>query len=444
LKPLFPELKENLVEVQKILEVEKEKYAATKEKSHAILAKLKGKEIGTDMLIELYDSQGISPEMVEEVAAKTGTKVHIPEDFFAKVTARHAKVEEEHATTRSETVDLHGIPGTEALYFGDYQVLESTGVVQKIIHTLVVLDKTVAYPTSGGQMHDLGTVGGIDIVDVVKQGPHIIHVLKEPPKFKVGDAVVVKIDRERRFQLAQHHTATHIVNVAARLILGRHINQAGAKKAPDKAHLDVTHYQSITDDELKNIENKANEIVKKNVKVEKMFLSRSDAEKKFGMSIYQGGAVPGKIIRIVNIPGFDVEACAGTHLNSTSEIGKIKILKSTKIQDGIVRITFTAGNAAVGSSVKEGEILEEAAALLDCEINQLPGRTEELFMVWKKAGKLAKKNEKLAKADTVLKSDVRFTGDVLAELSKILRTQPEHILNTMKRFQKEIVSSTGA
>ncbi len=438
LKPLFPELAENLEQVQKILAVEKAKFSATREKSREILVKLSGQTISTEKLIELYDSHGISPAMVEDEGKKLNIKVKVPEDFFMKVAERHENQKQEHATGRGLGLDLSGIPPSEGDYFGDYLKTEGKSTVLKIIGTNVVLDTTIAYPTSGGQLHDIGSVGGIAIVDVIKQGPHIIHVLAQEPSFTAGEKVDVVVDKERRKQLAQHHSATHILNVAARIILGNHINQAGAKKGMDKAHLDITHYESLTDDEVKKIEKKANEIVCKNITIEKRFMSRGDAEKDYGMRIYQGGAVPGKNLRIVNIPTYDVEACGGTHLNTTGEVGTIKIIKTTKIQDGIVRITFTAGGAAEGVCGTHEEILAEAAKLLGCRIEQLPGRCEELFLLWKKAQKLKKKGESINQQEFTLGSQKKSEGDILAQVTAVFRTQPEHIIKTIKRFLNEI------
>lgn len=127
------------------------------------------------------------------------------------------------------------------------------------------------------------------------------------------------------------------------------------RKTEKKSHLDITHYQPISVDELKRIEEIANEMVKAGIKIEKMIMPRNEAEKRFGMRIYQGGAVPGKLLRIVNIPNIDVEACGGTHLNNTMEAGRIKILKTTKIQDGIDRVEFTAGEEA--ERVSDNEVL---------------------------------------------------------------------------------------
>ncbi|MBL7055602.1 alanine--tRNA ligase, partial [Candidatus Woesearchaeota archaeon] len=389
-------------------------------------------------LLRLYDNQGISPELVKEEANKSGKEVNVPDDFYAKVAELHEKKEQEHATRREEKLPLEGVKETEALYFDDYLKTENKAKVLKIIDGNVILDKTVAYPTSGGQLHDIGTINGEEIKDIVKQGSVIVHVLSDVPKFKEGEVVTVKVDVERRKQLAQHHTATHIVGLAAKRVLGKHINQAGARKTQSKATLDISHYQSLSDEEIKKIELEANNIVNSKTKVLKKFYPRTEAEQKFGMAIYQGGAVPGKRLRIVEIEGIDVQACGGTHLDNTKEAGNIHILKSTKISDSIVRIEFTAGKAAESEVSSKEDILEESSKILGVEIDELPARVEELFQVWKKARKAAKKKQELSEEDIKLKSKEKFEGDVLSELVKILKTQPEHIIKTVNRFLRDL------
>jgi len=438
LKPLFPELSEHLDEAYKILDVENERYNATKLKSQQIIARLAKESVSEQKLLQLYDSQGISPELIRDEAAKLNKKIDVPENFYAKVAELHEKKEQIHATKKEEKLDLNGIPATEALYFDDYLRTDNEAKVLKIIDNNVVLDKTVAYPTSGGQLHDIGTLNGQQITDVFKQGNVIVHVLKEKPAFKAGDNVRVEVDQSRRKQLAQHHTATHIINAAARKVLGSHINQAGAKKTEEKASLDITHYENISEDELERIEKEANAIVKKKIPVRKFFLQRNEAEKKYGMGIYQGGAVPGRKLRIVEIIGTDVECCGGTHLNNTSEAGEIKILKSSKIQDGVVRLTFTAGAASKKEKESSTDILKEAANLLRVNPEEVPARANELFEKWKNAKKALKKGRSMDAKELELKARERWEGDALAKTAEVLKTQPEHIVNTIKRFLNEL------
>ena len=185
--------------------------------------------------------------------------------------------------------------------------------------------------------------------------------------------------------------------------------------------------------EVKSIEKEANNIVKSSTPVIKKFYPRTEAEKKFGMAIYQGGAVPGKRLRIVEIPGIDVQACGGTHLDNTSEAGTIKLIKSTKISDSIVRLEFTAGAAAHQEEKGERAILEESAKLLGCTVSQLPGRIEELFAKWKDAVKKKKQ------VDKTLRSTAEYRGDdVLKKISDTIKTQPEYVVKTIKRFLEEM------
>jgi alanyl-tRNA synthetase len=437
LEPLYPELQENLDEVCNILEVEKKKYEATREKTKSMLPRLLEKKLSTEDLITIYDSQGIAPELIRDEAAKIGKEVVVPENFYSLVAARHEAKEQEHATEREDKLPIPpSLPHTKALYFDDYTKSSFEAKVLEIIDNNVILDQTAFYPVSGGQLSDRGTLEGSKVIDVFKQGPYIVHVLEYKPTFHAGDNVHGDIDFERRLQLAQHHTATHIVNAASRTILGAHINQASAKKDIDKAHIDITHYESLTDEELEKIEAEANKIVKQGIKTKLTFMSREEAEKTFGMAIYQGGVAPGKQLRIVEIPGIDVEACGGTHLKSTLEAGRIKLLKASKIKDGIVRITFAAGRAAENVANAEKNILDKVAVLLKCDVHQIPGRAAELFDLWKKARKAAQKKQPLP--DLTLKSTVSTATDILAKTAEALQTQPEVVVKTIERFLAEI------
>lgn len=437
LHEIFPELKENLDGVKKILEVEQKKYAATKQKSVSIVKNIVQKEVTPEKLIELYDSQGIAPELIKEQAALLGKKIVVPDNFYAQVAALHQEKEQEHATEKETRLPLENINETKALYFEDYKKIKAEVKVLAVLGQHIILDQTVFYPTSGGQLHDTGYLvdhkkNKEEVVDVFKQGNIIVHKLKHDAPWKIGDVLICEVDKDRREQLAQHHTATHIINAAARRVLGRHINQAGAKKTPEKAHIDITHYEALTDEELKKIEAEANKIVAEDVEMHLSFMDRDVAEQQFGMAIYQGGAVPGKSLRIVNIPEVDVEACGGTHLQRTSEIKHVKLLKSTKIQDGVVRIIFVAGKAASSAKEETGNFIEQLAKELHCAEAQVPYRAEELFVLWKN---IIKKKKDMPRK---LISTAAVEGDLLAKTCELIKTQPEHVLKTIQRFKKEL------
>ncbi|MFX0006804.1 MAG: alanine--tRNA ligase [Candidatus Hermodarchaeota archaeon] len=437
LKNIFPEVSEHLNEIREILDVEREKYYATKKKAGKILEKiLKKGEISTETLIELYDSNGISPDMVKNTAKKYGIKINIPDNFYQLVVERHENTEQIHATKKEIELDLKGIPETQSLYYNDYTNTSNEAKVLKIIDKMVLLDKTVVYPTSGGQLHDVGKINGIPFSDAFKQGNYTIHVLDAKPNFKEGDIVKVEVDKNWRRQLSQHHTATHIVNAASREVLGSHVNQAGAKKTLKNSHLDITHYEQIPREKILEIEKRANKIVEKGIDLNLSFIPRAEAEQKYGMTIYQGGAVPGKLLRIVEVPGIDVEACGGTHLNNTSETGYIHITKSQKIQDGIVRLTFTAGKATDELKEKHKRILNELKEILNVDRKQLVPRVKELFEKWKNVNK-ALKSGKADDKDLTLNSSETFEGDVLSEISQFLNAKKDDVPIKIQKFFDE-------
>lgn len=435
LKPIFPEVSAQLDDVRRILAVEARKYHESQERAGNVIKHALEGEVTTERLIELYDTQGIQPEQLAAEATRQGKKVNVPDNFYALVSERQETREQRTATKRTTRLPLDDVPKTEILYYDNYDYVDFTGRVIRIIDEKVVLDRTAFYPTSGGQLHDLGTLAGVQVVDVIKQDGVIVHVLAESPRFVTGDTVEGHIDIDRRRQLAQHHTATHIINGAARHVLGDHVWQAGAAKTLEKARIDITHYDLLAQEEIVAIEAEANRIVELNLPVIKSVMPKNLAEAKHGFRLYQGGAVPGKEIRVVEIPDYDTEACGGTHLNTTGEVGRIHILNSRKIQDGIIRLEYTAGlSAADAASTKEREIAE-IASYLGVDAPLVPDTAENLFRSWKQWRKAAKKGGAPEGSNPAPQP---FDGDVLAETAARLRTQPEHILKTLQRFTAEI------
>ncbi len=164
------------------------------------------------------------------------------------------------------------------------------------------------------------------------------------------------------------------MNAAAKMVIGDHIWQAGSHKTEEKGRLDITHYEKLDDETLQDIEDKANEIVADDLAVEKEFVPRTDAENQYGFRIYQGGAVPGKTIRIVRIgesgtdTPVDVEACGGTHVTHTGEVGTIRMINTTKVQDGTIRLEYVAGEVAEEHAEIQDEIQDEIGDYVDTEI----------------------------------------------------------------------------
>lgn len=451
LQDIFPELQGALVDAKKILVSEEKKFREGKKRNKQYVESLikKGKPTDDDLFLA-YESKGISPEEIVDLYNQLNVEnpLSVPDNFYGLLAQRQEQAQMQSQKTATKAKKIQGVDTTLAptqiLYYGDWQKTTTTAVVLQELpaseqkETYLIVDKTLVYPTSGGQLHDHASFSLADgsknaqLVNAFKQGPYIIHLIKGD-EFRAGEEIVIEIDLPRRTQLTQHHTATHIINGACRELLGDHVWQAGASKTLEKARLDITHYDALTQEDLDKIEQRANEIIKEAIPITKKILPRAEAEKEFGFRLYQGGAVPGSDIRVVSIPGIDTEACGGTHLNNTKEAQVIRILKSTKIQDGIVRIEFVAGNAAKKESGKSEDLLSQAASLLSCSPSEVPARCEELFSKWKKA-----KKKKLAADDFILTSTQEFEGDALIQAATILRTQPEHVVNTIQKFLKQL------
>jgi alanyl-tRNA synthetase len=171
----------------------------------------------------------------------------------------------------------------------------------------------------------------------------------------------------------------------ARRILGQHVWQSGAQKGVETSRLDISHYQRLTADEIESIEKLANEAVMKMIPVETSVKPRAEAEREHGFRLYQGGAVPGKEIRVVKTGDWEVQACGGTHVKNTGEIGLIKILRTERIQDGVERIVFSAGTQALKAIQKDEELLTKIAEKLNVQPEKLESSVEKLVEEWKEA-----------------------------------------------------------
>jgi alanyl-tRNA synthetase len=285
------------------------------------------------------------------------------------------------------------LPETEQLYYEDQDRMEFEAVVLDVLDRDedgydVVLDQTMFYPEGGGQPADHGKLvseeGSVEVTDVQIEDGVILHrTTKSPGK---GEFVTGKIDSERRGRLMQHHTATHIVGAAAREVLGDHIRQAGAQKGVNSSRLDVGHYERVSREEVKEIERVANELVTDDTTVRQEWPARHEAQEKHGYDLYQGGIPAGENIRLIHV-GNDVQACGGTHVARTGEVGTIKILNTEPVQDGVERFVFAAGPAAIEATQDTEDALYEAAETFDVNPQDVPDAAERFFTEWKQRGK---------------------------------------------------------
>ena len=336
LKNTYPELERTREDIKTIIGIESGRYDNSKLRMEKIVSKLEQKP-SVDDLVRLYESDGITPDYLKEMKVISD----IPSTFYSKLSELHQSKKQKE----QDSMSLEGLPETELLYYSD-DPKEFNASVLKSFDNYVILDKTSFYARGGGQEPDHGTIGEFEVVDVTKHGNVVVHELKNGTP-KEDTTVSCLVDSKRRDGITKNHTSTHILNSSTRNVLGSWVWQHSAFKEEDHARLDITHHSALTDDEISKIEKLANSIVEKNMSVTIDNFDRGTAEQKYGFKIYQGGIVPVKSVRIVSIEDFDVEACGGTHVKKTGEIELIKITKTKRIQDGVVRIEFVSGLTAV-------------------------------------------------------------------------------------------------
>ena len=176
-------------------------------------------------------------------------------------------------------------------------------------------------------------------------------------------------------------------------MLGKHIWQAGAQKGLDKTRIDLSHYKRISHEEVQEIERLANKRVQENHPVNIQWYDRTDAEVKYGFK-FQGGIVPGKNIRVVEIPGIDVQACAGTHCEKTGDIGVIKLLRTERVQDGVERLEYAVSDSGIKKIQDDDDIIRNSSDVFGVDAEQLPRTCKRFFNEWKEQQKRIKSLEK--------------------------------------------------
>src|SRR5213594_4043746 len=381
----FHLLREMRGEILEGLQIEVEKYEETISKgSEAVLRLSKElssqgiRKIPTDQLVLLYDSQGLAPEIVQESAEKVGVEVEVPENFLTLVAERHSKPTTSLETSSEPELEarLKDLPATSALYYYDaYRTSFRAKIVARVAENTVVLDQTCFYPEGGGQPSDRGELRfgdrKVKVTNVQKVGNTIVHFLDHPVDQEI-DLVEGEIDWQRRVNLMRHHTGTHALIGAARRVLGEHVWQAGVQKEVESSRLDITHYREITPTERERIERLVNQVILRDIPVQVAWMAREKAEAKYGYRLYQGGAVPGSKIRVVRIQGWDAEACGGTHVKRTGELGVFRIEKIDRLQDGVERIVFSAGEPALKRINQQSEALAKASEVLKTTPEKLP------------------------------------------------------------------------
>ena len=399
--------------ILKILELEEARYNEMLRKGRAAVktalkeTPLDSRHIDDEILFRLSEERGLNPDMVVSIAKELGwPNLEIRVGLTADMAARNALITKVASKTKDKKAvfEISDIEATQPDFYEDTSALEFqaevlhcipltkdmisrltfSGEVESIPSYAVVTDRTLFYPEGGGQLGDQGRLlqdgNEYEVLDTKSQDGVIFHFTENP---LAPGKVKGILDWDRRKQLMDHHTAVHIVGGAARNILGPHIWQAGSNKGARYARLDITHHSRLTRQEIEAIEDLANNIVESNPKIRKEVLQRSEADRKYGFEIYQGGPPKNNRIRVISIGDFDTQACGGTHHDQASNIGELRILKASQVQDGVERLQIVAGETSRDHSRRQERILSEASEVLGVHSDDLPKAVSRFFEEWK-------------------------------------------------------------
>lgn len=401
----YPELDEKKDMIFKVLTEEENKFNKTIDQGLNILSDMQkemeannSKELSGENAFKLYDTYGFPLDLTKEILEEKGFTVD--EESFAaamqkqKETARNSRAKTNYMgadVTVYESID----PAITSEFVGyDNLVYDSKITVlttdTELTEALadgdtgtIIVDKTPFYATMGGQEADKGIIVTDTAEFVVKDtikllGGKIGHVGQVTKgMFKVGDTVTLKVDEENRNATAKNHSATHLLQKALRIVLGTHVEQAGSLVNADHLRFDFTHFQALTSEELKQIEEIVNEKIAEQLPVETKIMSIEEAKKTGAMALF--GEKYGDSVRVVNMSEFSKEFCGGTHVKNTGNIMLFKIISESGVAAGVRRIDALTGQAVLDYYANIENMLYEAARTAKSEPAKLNAKIESLL-----------------------------------------------------------------
>jgi alanyl-tRNA synthetase len=398
----YPEVKEKVPFIQKVVKTEEERFHETINEGLAILEDVITKEKSVNNKIisgkdafKLYDTFGFPFELTQEYAAENGMEVDL-EGFESEM-----KAQRERARAARQEVDSMQVQGgvlsdiTVKSEFSGYDSLSGEARILEVLQNgervsmvsvgdeaQVILDETPFYAESGGQIADQGTITGnnlqLQVKDVQKapNGQNLHTVIVEKGVLENNMQVSVQVDRETRAKVVKNHTATHLLHQALKDVLGTHVNQAGSLVQEGRLRFDFTHFGSISSEELEKIEEIVNEKVWANIPVEKMVKNIAEAKAMGAMALF--GEKYGETVRVVKVGDYSLELCGGCHVNNTAEIGLFKIVSESGIGAGTRRIEAVTGEAAYRLMNGQVQLLKDTAAKLKTNLKDVPQRIDAL------------------------------------------------------------------
>ena len=413
----YPDLIAHQDKICKVLKQEEIQFSKTLDKGMAIfqnyLAGTTNSVIPGDLIFKLYDTYGFPVDLTNDIARENGLEIDM-EGYNRCMQEQIARGRSasQFSVDYSEQVNLPGKTefigydhsDTNATVLGIYAENNAVDEIKEGDQVGIILDKTVFYAESGGQVGDTGIIGTetslFNVVDCKKVGTHFMHFghLKHGAISR-GDKVKVEIDTERRQSITCNHSATHLLHEALRLVLGDHVEQRGSMVDGDRFRFDFSHDTSVSAEEIRKVENIVNMEIMKNKKVVTTSMSMEEAQKKGARALF--GEKYGDVVRVVNIgEDFSVELCGGTHVNRSGEIGLVKVALETSVASGIRRIESCSGAKATELCNAQQDQLSAISNVVRGSKGDLPLRIKNLV----------DENKNLQKEVKVLKQKLASTA----------------------------------
>ena len=413
----YPDLIAHQDKICKVLKQEEIQFSKTLDKGMAIfqnyLAGTTNSVIPGDLIFKLYDTYGFPVDLTNDIARENGLEIDM-EGYNRCMQEQIARGRSasQFSVDYSEQVNLPGKTefigydhsDTNATVLGIYAENNAVDEIKEGDQVGIILDKTVFYAESGGQVGDTGIIGTetslFNVVDCKKVGTHFMHFghLKHGAISR-GDKVKVEIDTQRRQSITCNHSATHLLHEALRLVLGDHVEQRGSMVDGDRFRFDFSHDTSVSAEEIRKVENIVNMEIMRNKKVVTTSMSMEEAQKKGARALF--GEKYGDVVRVVNIgEDFSVELCGGTHVNRSGEIGLVKVALETSVASGIRRIESCSGAKATELCNAQQDQLSAISNVVRGSKGDLPLRIKNLV----------DENKNLQKEVKVLKQKLASTA----------------------------------
>ena len=397
----YPDLREKQTYITKVIRTEEENFGRTIDGGMKIFSDLlaehkqKPEKIfsGADAF-RLYDTFGFPIDLTMEMAADEGLSVD--ENAFQKL----MKEQKERAREARKALGDLGWAGVEfgkdvpATEFVGYDHSECDAKIVAIVadeelreeaaagaEAVVVLDQSPFYAEMGGQVADHGTITADGVVftvaDVQKnKGGKFMHYGRlAQGVLHVGDTVHAAIDMERRKAIQRAHSTTHLLDAALKKVLGDHVHQAGSLVEPDRLRFDFTHFEAISPEELRQVEELVNDAVLEGYPVVTEVLPIEEAKKKGAVAMF--GEKYGETVRVVEMSDFSVEFCGGTHVDNTAKAGPFRIKSESSVASGVRRIEATCGKLSLKAMESSQGVLSRAAQFLKTAPSGLLERMEQ-------------------------------------------------------------------